>query len=107
QSTLRLGRPGLAATNADYVPLRLTSTILGGGFSSRINQNLRENKGYTYGASAGARSFRNGGGIVGGADVRNAVTGASLKEYMAEYTRIGTELVPDDELAMNKRYVAG
>ena len=53
------------------------------------------------------RSYRNGGGIVGGADVRNAVTGASLKEYMAEYTRIGTELVPDDELAMNKRYVAG
>jgi len=107
QSTLRLGRPGLAATSADYVPLRLTSTIMGGGFSSRINQNLREDKGYTYGASAGARSFRDGGGIVGGADVRNAVTGASLKEYMSEYTRIGTELVPADELAMNKRYVAG
>jgi zinc protease len=107
QSTLRLGRPGLAATNADYVPLRLTSTILGGGFSSRINQNLREDKGYTYGASAGARSYRNGGGIVGGADVRNAVTGASLKEYMAEYARIGTDLVPEDELSMHKRYVAG
>jgi predicted Zn-dependent peptidase len=107
QSTLRLGRPGLAATNADYVPLRLTSTILGGGFSSRINQNLREDKGYTYGASAGARSYRNGGGIVGGADVRNAVTGAALKEYMSEYTRIGTELVSDEELGMNKRYVAG
>lgn len=107
QSTLRLGRPGIAATSPDYVPLRLASTIIGGGFSSRINQNLRENKGYTYGASAGARSFREGGAIVGGADVRNEVTGAALKEYVAEYVRFGTELVPEEEMAMNKRYVAG
>lgn len=107
QSTLRLGRPGIAATSADYVPMRLASTILGGGFSSRVNQNLREDKGYTYGASAGGRSFRNGGGIVGGADVRNEVTGAALKEFFDEYTRFGTDLVPEDEMAMNKRYVAG
>ena len=107
QSTLRLGRPGIAADSPDYVPLRLASTILGGGFSSRINQNLREDKGYTYGASAGARSYLRGGAIVGGADVRNEVTGASLKEYVSEYTRFGTELVPEDEMAMNKRYVAG
>jgi zinc protease len=107
QSTLRLGRPGIAATSPDYVPLRLASTILGGGFSSRINQNLREEKGYTYGASAGARSYRGGGGIVGGADVRNEVTGAALKEYFSEYERFGNELVPEEEMAMNKRYVAG
>ena len=107
QSTLRLGRPGIAATSPDYVPLRLASTILGGGFSSRINQNLREDKGYTYGASAGARSYNKGGSIVGGADVRNEVTGAALKEYVSEYTRFGTDLVPEEEMAMNKRYVAG
>lgn len=107
QSTLRLGRPGIPATSPDYVPMRLASTILGGGFSSRVNQNLREDKGYTYGASAGGRSFRNGGGIVGGADVANKDTGASLKEFFAEYSRFGTELVPEEELAMNKRYVAG
>ena len=107
QSTLRLGSPGMAASNADLVPLRLTSTILGGGFSSRVNINLREQKGYTYGASAGARTYRNGGGIVGGADVRNEVTGAALKEFFSEYRRIGTELVPAPEMEMNKRYVAG
>ncbi|CUI04413.1 M16 family metallopeptidase [Massilia antarctica] len=107
QSTMRLGSPGMAASATDYVPLRLTSTILGGGFSSRVNLNLREEKGYTYGASAGARIFRNGGSIVGGADVRNEVTGAALKEYLHEYTRIGSELVADAELSMNKRYVAG
>lgn len=107
QSTIRLGRPGAPANGADQVPLRLTSTILGSGFSSRINQNLREEKGYTYGASAGARSYRVGGAISGGADVRNEVTGASLQEFVNEYRRIGAELVPAAELAMNKRYVAG
>ncbi len=107
QSTVRLGAAGIPASVGDYVPLRLASTILGGGFSSRINSNLREEKGYTYGASAGARNHRVGGSIVGGADVRNEVTGASLKEYFSEYKRLGTDLVPDAEMQMNKRYVAG
>ena len=107
QSTIRLGSPGIAATRADQIPLRLASTILGGGFSSRVNLNLREAKGYTYGASAGARMNRVGGAIVGGADVRNEVTGAALTEYFNEYKRIGSELVPSDEMTMNKRYVAG
>ncbi|MGZ8288926.1 MAG: M16 family metallopeptidase [Telluria sp.] len=107
QSTVRLGGPGIPATSADYVPLRLTSTIIGGGFSSRVNTNLREEKGYTYGASAGARTMHKGGGIVGGADVRNEVTGAALSEYMKEYRRLGADLVPADEMSMNKRYVAG
>ncbi len=107
QSTLRLGAPGIAATSPDQIPLRLASTILGGGFSSRVNMNLREEKGYTYGASAGARMNRAGGAIVGGADVRNEVTGAALAEYMKEYERIGNQPVPPKEMEMNKRYVAG
>lgn len=107
QSTIRIGGPGIAASAADQVPLRLASTLLGGGFSSRVNINLREEKGYTYGASAGARMSRAGGAIVGGADVRNEVTGAALNEYFKEYKRIGSELVPAEEMSMNKRYVAG
>jgi predicted Zn-dependent peptidase len=107
QSTIRLGSPGIAATAADQVPLRLASTILGGGFSSRVNINLREEKGYTYGASAGARLLREGGSIVGGADVRNEVTGAALTEYFKEYKRIGSDLVTPEEMQMHKRYVAG
>jgi predicted Zn-dependent peptidase len=107
QSTIRLGSPGIAATAADQVPLRLASTILGGGFSSRVNIKLREEKGYTYGASAGARLLREGGSIVGGADVRNEVTGAALTEYFNEYKRIGSDLVTPDEMQMHKRYVAG
>lgn len=107
QSTIRLGSPGIAATAADQIPLRMAGTILGGGFSSRVNIKLREEKGYTYGASAGARLLREGGSIVGGADVRNEVTGAALSEYFNEYKRIGAELVSPDEMKMHKRYVAG
>jgi predicted Zn-dependent peptidase len=107
QSTIRLGGSGIAATAADQVPLRLASTVLGGGFSSRVNLKLREEKGYTYGASAGARMMREGGSIVGGADVRNEVTGAALSEYFNEYKRIGSELVSPQEMEMHKRYVAG
>ena len=107
QSTVRLGSPGIAATSPDQVPMRLASTILGGGFSSRVNLNLREEKGYTYGASAGGRMYREGGSIVGGAEVRNEVTGAAVKEFMAEYRRIGTELVLPADMDMNKRYLAG
>jgi predicted Zn-dependent peptidase len=107
QSTIRLGSPGIPASVDELVPMRLASTIIGGGFSSRVNLNLREEKGYTYGASAGARVYRNGGGIVGGADVRNQVSGAALTEFFNEYRRLGTELVSPAEMQMNKRYVAG
>lgn len=107
QATVRLGRPGMAASGDEQVALRLTSTVIGTGFSSRLNQNLREEKGYTYGARAGGQSWRVGGAITGGADVRNEVTAASITEYIKEYRRIGAEPVPEAELAMNKRYMAG
>jgi zinc protease len=107
QATLRLGRPGIAASAAEQIPLRLASTVIGQGFSSRLNWNLREDKGYTYGARAGGVSSRVGGAITGGADVRNEVTGASITEYIKEYRRLGAEPVGDTELAMNKRYMAG
>jgi len=107
QSTIRVGGPALPATGPDQVPLRLASTILGGGSSGRLFLKLREEKGYTYGAYAGARLMREGGSVVGFADVRNEVTGAALNDHLAEYKRMGTELVGAQELDMNKRYIAG
>jgi zinc protease len=107
QSTVRIGRPALAATDADYLPLQLTRILLGGGFSSRVNLNLREEKGYTYGAGVRLGAARAGGELIGQADVRNEVTGASLKEFFHEYTRLGSEPVPAKELEDTKRYIAG
>ncbi len=107
QSTFRIGRPAIAATDPDYVPLQLASTVLGSGISSRLNQNLREEKGYTYGAGARLAALRAGGNLVASADVRNEVTGASLHEFMKEFDRLGREPVPAAELESTKRYVAG
>lgn len=107
QSTLRLGSPAIPATDPDYVPLQLAGTILGGGFSSRLMQNLREEKGYTYGAGGGQIASRMGGRVQAQADVRNEVTGAAIKEFLHEFQRIGSEPVSAQELDETKRYVAG
>ncbi len=107
QSAIRLGRPAIPATDPDYIPLQLASTVLGGGFSSRVNQNLREDKGYTYGASAYQSPARNGGRVQAGADVRNEVTGAAIAEFFKEFERLANEPVPAQELVDTKRYVAG
>jgi zinc protease len=98
QSTIRIGSPAIPATDPDYVALQLAGTVLGGGFSSRVNQNLREDKGYTYGAGASLAASRHGGRVQGGADVRNEVTGAALSEFFKEFARLGSERVPVQEL---------
>lgn len=107
QATLRLGRLAEPASGPDTAALRVASTVLGDGFTSRINMNLREEKGYTYGASMRPRSWRDGGALVGGADVRNEVTGASLAEFQAEFRRLANEPVPRQELQETQRYMAG
>lgn len=107
QSSLRFGRAALAAPAPDFVPLQLTSTILGGSFSSRLMQNLREEKGYTYGAGVGVRANRAGGALYGVADVRNEVTGAAIGEFFKEYERLGRDGVDAAELQKGKRYAAG
>ena len=107
QSSLRIGRPGVAATSEDAIPLAVTNTILGGGFTSRITQNIREDKGYTYSPGAAVRRSRAGGAMLASAEVRNEVTAATINEVLYEFNRIGTTLVEEDELARAKRYFAG
>ena len=77
--------------------LRLLGTILGGSFTSRLNQNLREKNGYTYGASARFLLGRDLGVFSAGADVTSKVTGASLKEFLAEFKRLsGGDVAPEE-----------
>ncbi|HEV2607544.1 MAG TPA: pitrilysin family protein [Xanthomonadaceae bacterium] len=107
QSAIRIGRPVIAADSPDYFPLLLTNAVLGGGFRSRLNQNLREDKGYTYGAGSGFRAERAGGAVVAYANVRNEVTGAALAQFIREFSLLGSKPVSDDELAQTKHYLAG
>lgn len=107
QSAIRIGRPAITADSPDYFPLTLANAVLGSGFSSRLNQNLREDKGYTYGAGSAFSPQRDGGSIIASANVRNEVTGATIGELVKEFGRLGNEPVPEAELVQTKRYLAG
>jgi zinc protease len=107
QSAIRIGRLAIAADSPDYFPLLMANAVFGGGFSSRLMQNLREDKGYTYGAGSAVGAERAGGAVVASANVRNDVTGAALAEFMREYAQLGSTPVHEDELEQTKRYLAG
>jgi predicted Zn-dependent peptidase len=85
----------------------VAEAILGGGFGSRLFTNLREEKGYTYGASANFGAYRSGGYFLADADVRNEVTGAALAEFTRELQRMIDEPVGAAELGRSQRYLAG
>jgi zinc protease len=95
QSMIMLGHVGPGRRASDYEATMLMSRILGGSFSSRINMNIREDKGYSYGARAGFRYFKDGGYFAASSSVKTDTTGAALKEIIAEIRRM-TEAPPTD-----------
>lgn len=107
QSTIVIANLSINRSSPDYFPMLLLNTMLGGSFSPRLDQNLRENKGYTYGASSTLDARRAGGTFRATAEVRTAVTGASLKEFFFELDRIRTEPIPEQELKDNKAFLSG
>ena len=98
QSYLALGAPGLDRRSPDFVAATVMFEVLGGGTSSRLFRGLREEKGYTYGIGAGADARRLGGASVVRGSVKAEVTGAALKDLLAELSRMREEPVPADEL---------
>jgi zinc protease len=101
-----IGAPGLERTSPDYAAIQVMNTILGGSFSSRLNSNLRETKGYTYGASSGFQWRPLPGAFVASSDVRTNVTDSSLVEFFKEIGAIRDAEVAADELARAKAYLA-
>ena len=84
QSSIYVGHPGPRRQDADYEATDLMLEILGGSFASRINMNLREDKGYTYGGRAGVNYRRAGGSFAASSSVRTDVTGPALREVIKE-----------------------
>ncbi len=93
---------GVPANSPDLPTLQVMNYTLGGSFASRINMNLREEHGYTYGASSGYRGYRSGGQFVAGGLVRTDVTAPAAKELMGEITRFPTSLPTETELNASK-----
>jgi zinc protease len=102
QTVLRIGHVGVERSNPDYVALDVMNTAFGGLFSSRINQNLREKHGYTYGASS-AFIFRRGPGpFLIGTSVRTDATASAVAEIFREIDRMRDTEISPEELATAK-----
>lgn len=107
QSNIVLTNLAVKRTDPDYFPLIVMNQVLGAGASSRVFMNLREEKGYTYGAYTRLETKRFAGDFEATAEVRTAVTGDSLKEFFYELERIRNEKVGDSELSDAKNFLTG
>lgn len=107
QTVLQLGTLGIERTSPDYFAVLLADRVLGGGPSGRLFLNLREDKGYTYGAYSGFGGSKFRGTWVSSAEVRTDVTEGAMKEFMYELNRLRDDLVPSDELENAKRAIVG
>ena len=107
QSNIVLASLAFERTNPDYFPFLVMNQILGAGASSRIFMNLREEKGYTYGAYSRTDTKRLAGDFEATAEVRTPVTGDSLHEFFYELDRIKDEKVTDEELQDAKNFLTG
>ena len=107
QANIVIANSGITRTSPDYFPLLVMHTVLGANASSRLFMNLREEKGYTYGAYSSLDARRTAGTFRATAEVRTPVTGDSLKEFFYELGRIRSEPVSEKELADAKSYLTG
>jgi predicted Zn-dependent peptidase len=105
QSQIRIGRIGVPRSTTDYFPIQVMNTILGGSFTSRLNNNLREVHGYAYGASSTFDMRADAGPFYAAAGVQTDKTAEALKEFFNELNAI-LKPVPADELARAKNYVS-
>ncbi len=105
QSRIRIGAVGAPRSTPDYFPLEVLNTILGGSFTSRLNQNLREQHGYTYCAASGFEMRLSAGPFYATAGVQTDKTADALREFFNELNGI-RKPISQDEVARAENYVA-
>ncbi|NJM93412.1 MAG: insulinase family protein [Cytophagales bacterium] len=108
QSVIQVGYPiTYTPGSPDAIPASVMNFVLGGGASSRLFMNLREDKAYTYGAYSSLSSDEYMGRFGASASVRNAVTDSAVQEIMAEMKKMREDTVSTNELARTKNYLMG
>lgn len=108
QSVIRITHPiNIKPGDKDLIPLRVANTMLGGFFQSKLNDNLREDKGYTYGARSRVNDDPYIGDFVAFASVRNEVTDSSLVEFMREMNSVRNEALSNSDLELVKNVMTG
>ena len=105
QSQIRIGWIGVPRSTPDYPTLQVLNTILGGAFTSRLNTNLRETHGYSYGAFSTFDERLSAGPFYASAGVQTDKTAEALKEFFNELTGI-LKPIPGEELEKAKNYLA-
>ncbi|HEX5202867.1 M16 family metallopeptidase [Paractinoplanes rhizophilus] len=107
QSSLRMALPAVPRTDPRYAALQLANMVFGGYFSSRWVENIREDKGYTYGPHTAIEHYLAGSALMVAAEVATEVTGPSLLETLYELGRIASLPPGEEELEQARRYALG
>jgi zinc protease len=107
QAELRLGHIGIPRSHPDYFSVVVMNAVLGGLFSSRINLNLREKHGYTYGASSFYDWRRNPGPFVIATAVQSEITADAIRETLLEVDGMRNSVISSDELSLATSYLEG
>jgi len=107
QSAIRIGGLMFNRSHPDFAGMKVLNAILGGYFGSRLMNNLREDKGYTYGIGSSVVPLRDGGYFVISGEVGADVTKAALFEIKSELSRLCNEQVNESELSLVRSYLAG
>src|SRR6185295_19374197 len=102
QTELRVAGIGAARSSPDFQAMRVMNTALGELFSSRINMNLREDHGYTYGASSQFVFRKSAGPFVAGTGVRTDVTAPAVSEILKEVRGMSEKPIDSEELRLSK-----
>jgi predicted Zn-dependent peptidase len=105
QTNLVMGNIAIDRRSPDYVALMVMNQVLGGGGTARLFTNLREDKGYTYGAYSNLTAGEYAGPWEATSEVRTDVTEGAMREFFHEFNRIRDEKVPAAELEEKKRAV--
>jgi len=102
-----MGHLGIQRSNPDFITLNVMNTLLGGYFTSRINKNLREEKGYTYGSRSSFGCQKYSGDFSVSTEVKNEVTADTINEVLKEIKILKKEPVGKTELKNVKNYITG
>lgn len=105
QSQVRIGWVGVPRSTPDYPTLQVLNTILGGSFTSRLNTNLRETHGYSYGAFSGFEERLSAGAFVASAGVQTDKTAEALREFFNEFDGM-LKPIPGEDIEKARNYVA-
>jgi zinc protease len=107
QSSMRVALPAVTRTHPDHAALQLANLVFGGYFSSRWVENIREDKGYTYGPHSAVEHSIAGSTLVVAAEVATAVTAPAFLETVYELGRLATQPPAEHELAQARQYALG